>query len=140
VPLTRILLPRLDVHDLNRTDVEGRTDGALPGSREGREELVRLLIAWDGINADKNDHEMGRSYSMDDHPGDHYERAPLSWVSMNGHVGVFKLLLERGDVDVNSQTEDCLTPLSLAVLKGHTAVVQFLLGLQGVNINPRSLT
>jgi hypothetical protein len=25
VPLTRILLPRLDVHDLNRTDVEGRT-------------------------------------------------------------------------------------------------------------------
>ena len=42
-------------------------------------------------------------------------------------LAIVKLLIEQGDIDVNSKNQSENTPLSLAVLYGHEALVEQLL-------------
>jgi len=52
---------------------------------------------------------------------------PLLWAAWNGHEGVVKILLGRGDVNPN-KTDGCgKTPLHCAAEKGHEGVVKILL-------------
>ncbi|EXJ70924.1 uncharacterized protein A1O5_05916 [Cladophialophora psammophila CBS 110553] len=52
---------------------------------------------------------------------DHHR--PLNWACLYGHESMVKLLLERGDVDVNEKDNDNgYTPLHAAVTGGHEAI------------------
>jgi len=75
---------------------------------------------------------IGRKYINPDGP-DSSGRTLLSWAAGNGHDGVVKLLLERGDARPDRQDHDSRTPLSWAASNGHDGVVKLLLGREGVN-------
>ena len=59
----------------------------------------------------------------------------LSWAEEKGREAVVKLLLGRGDVDVNLKDNSGRTPLSWAAVTGHEAVVKLLLGRGDVDVN-----
>ena len=52
-----------------------------------------------------------------------------------GHEAVVKLLLDVGNVDIESRNISGQTPLSLAATNGHAAVVQLLLEKDNVDVN-----
>ena len=68
--------------------------------------------------------------------------SPLLWAALNGYEAVVRLLIERGDVDINGKDNNCQTPrgdidinaedmeggtpLSVATQNGHEAVVRLL--------------
>ena len=54
-------------------------------------------------------------------------RSPLSLAAVAGHEAVTRLLLERDDINVNSEDQSCRTPLSWAAEAGHEAVIRLLL-------------
>ena len=60
---------------------------------------------------------------------------PLVWAAKNGHEGVVKILLGRGDVKPDKPDESYRTPLLWAAENGHEGVVKMLLGRDGVNPN-----
>ena len=61
-------------------------------------------------------------------------RKPLSWAAENGHEGIVKLLLGRGDVNPSTpDMESGETPLLCAAKNGHEGVVKLLLGRGDVN-------
>jgi ankyrin repeat protein len=84
----------------------------------GLHNIMKLLLAQDGVNPD---------------PKDGYGRTPLSWAAAEGHEAVVKLLLAREDIDPNSKDRSGWTPLLWAVVNGHEAVVKLLLAREGVN-------
>ena len=45
---------------------------------------------------------------------DRMGNTPLAWAAENGHEGVVKVLLGRGDIDPDKPDEDDRTPLPLA--------------------------
>ncbi|PMD55239.1 ankyrin, partial [Hyaloscypha bicolor E] len=53
-------------------------------------------------------------------------RTPLYRASMNGHVDIVKLLLEKG-ADVNAADRDGQTPLYRAFANRHVDIVKLLL-------------
>lgn len=59
--------------------------------------------------------------------------ALLYWAVKNGHKEVVKLLLARGDIDVNLYGAHCSTPLLLAVEGRHEEVMKLLNSGTGVH-------
>ena len=57
----------------------------------------------------------------------HTTRTSLAWASINGHVEVVKLLLNKSDIELDVRDAWGLTPLTMAVLSGHLEVVELLL-------------
>ena len=58
---------------------------------------------------------------------------PLVWAAKNGHEGVVKVLLGRGDVNPDKPSESGGTPLWWAALYGHMGVLKILLERDDVN-------
>ncbi|KAL6818859.1 hypothetical protein GGI42DRAFT_14446 [Trichoderma sp. SZMC 28013] len=52
---------------------------------------------------------------------------PLSYAACNGHEAVVNVLVQRADVNINSQTSFGYSPLSLAAEEGHERTVTILL-------------
>jgi len=67
-----------------------------------------------------------KKYINPDKP-DNSGQTPLFRAAGGGHVGVVKLLLERGDISPNRPDNDGQTPLSWAASSGHDGVVNLLL-------------
>ena len=67
--------------------------------------------------------------------GDRVSRTPLLWAAKNGHDGVVKLLLERGDIGPEMPDQWDSTPLSWAADNGHEEVVKLLLDRNDVDPN-----
>ena len=53
---------------------------------------------------------------------------PLVWAALNGHEGVVKILLKRGDANPDKPDVYGRTPLLLGAKNGHEGVVKILLG------------
>ena len=81
-------------------------------ARNGYIELVRLLLAKDGIDPDLEDW---------------YGRTPLSHASETGHKAIVELLLETGRININSRDMNHRTPLFYAAVCEHEAVVNLIL-------------
>jgi ankyrin repeat protein len=75
-----------------------------------------------------------RSYLPE--PKDKDGRTPLSLAAGGGREAVIKLLLETGNVDVDSKDKGGRTPLAWAARDGHEAVVKLLLE-KGVNMESK---
>ncbi|RYP23458.1 hypothetical protein DL767_008815 [Monosporascus sp. MG133] len=110
VEVVKLLLDRgADVAVANK-------DGWTPliaASSKGHVDVVRLLLATSGVNADLKNSESGQT--------------PLSWAAANGYEAVVQLLLDTGKVDINSRDNNGRTPLQWAAERGHKAVVRLLL-------------
>ena len=76
--------------------------------------------------------QRGRYMGLRDESG----RTPLSWASEHGHEAIVRVLLERGDVNVNAEDKDRWTPLLFAAMNGHADVVRLLIERDDININP----
>jgi len=83
-------------------------------------ELVTILINTEGYKINQQDCT---------------DRTPLTWGATNGHEGVVRLLLKRGDVDPNHQDKDGRTPLALAAVMGHEGVVKLFLEREDIDPN-----
>jgi len=105
--------------DVNATDDIGST-ALIWASREGHEEVVKMLLGWDGVNPNQADTMYGET--------------PLSWAAERGHDGVVNMLLAREEVNPNQADTDCSrTPLLWAAANGHEAIVKMLLEREEVN-------
>ncbi|KAG4427282.1 hypothetical protein IFR05_017235 [Cadophora sp. M221] len=87
-------------------DEDGRTPLS-HAAEEGRVEVVKLLLATDGVNP-----------TSEDHCG----QTPLSHAAEKGHEEVVKLLLDIPGVDPNEEDYDLRTPLAHAAIGGHADV------------------
>ena len=52
---------------------------------------------------------------------------PLHGAAMIGNIDVARILVDKGNADVNSQTIDGYTPLHIAAISGKAQFIQFLL-------------
>ncbi|KLU82836.1 hypothetical protein MAPG_01904 [Magnaporthiopsis poae ATCC 64411] len=102
---------------------EAAAELLLKAAKEGREDVVRLLLDTDG----------GVDIDFKDTAG----RTPLSWAAEKGHEAVVKLLLNTGKVDVDSKVSTGQTPLMWAAEFGHAAVVKLLLDTGRVDVNSK---
>jgi len=83
-----------------------------------------ILQRTNQVNVDMNS-EDGEGYT------------PLLWAAEEGHDAVVKLLMETGQVNIESKNYFNQTPLSLAAENGYKAVVKLLLETGQVNINSK---
>ncbi|RYP53370.1 hypothetical protein DL768_001615 [Monosporascus sp. mg162] len=91
-------------------------DGWTPliaASSKGHIDVVRLLLATSGVNADLKDSKSGQT--------------PLNWAAANGYEAVVQLLLDTGKVDINSRDNNGRTPLQWAAERGRETIVRLLL-------------
>ena len=65
--------------------------------------------------------------------GDFSGCGPLAWAARNGHEGVVKILLGRGEINPDKEDKYLQTPLSHAARNGHEGVVKILLEWEEVN-------
>jgi len=84
----------------------------------GIEEIVASLVEAEGCDVNQEDCA---------------GNTPLVWAARNGHMGVVKILLGRGDVNPDKPDEYGQTPLGFAAENGHEGVVEILLGRGDVN-------
>jgi len=144
-------LIEIKYYDINEGDFMGCTPLTW-ASRNGHEEVVKMLVGRDEVNPDVAD-EGGRtplSYAAEGGYGevvrlllereevnpdkpDNDGRTPLSYAAGGEHEGVVKLLLERDDTSPDEPDNDGRTPLSCAAGGGHEGVVKLLLERDDVN-------
>ncbi|RYP18613.1 hypothetical protein DL765_003820 [Monosporascus sp. GIB2] len=110
VEMVKLLLDR--GADVAVTDKDGWTP-LIAASSKGYVDIVRLLLATSGVNADLKDSESGQT--------------PLSWAAANGCEAVVQLLLDTGKVDTDSRDNNGRTPLQWAAERGHETIVRLLL-------------
>ncbi|KAF7154869.1 hypothetical protein CNMCM5623_003127 [Aspergillus felis] len=91
-------------------------------AKEGEGELMKLLLANDGIRPDTKDN---------------CGRTPLSYAA-EGYEAVVRLLLDRQDVEADSKDNSGRTPLLYAAWRGHEAVVRLLLDRQDVKADSKA--
>jgi ankyrin repeat protein len=91
---------------------------------DGRMEVVRLLLEWEGINIDAVD-----SAGL----------TPLQYSVQNGHWEIVELLLKKGKpfatLNIDAVDSTGRTPLHSAVMHGRMEVVRLLLEWEGINID-----
>ncbi|KAH7010520.1 ankyrin repeat-containing domain protein [Ilyonectria destructans] len=117
--------------------------------RNGQEEVMRILLAIDGVDGDWRD-EDGRtallyaaaegrksivkllldSGRVEIDLGDNCDRTPLFWATASEHEAVVKLLLDSGRVEIDSRDNCDWTPLVQAAAVGNEAIVKLLLELE----------
>lgn len=95
---------------------------SLLAALERREETVKQVLGWDGIDVNRRDSN---------------HRTPLSYAAEGGDEAVVKLLLGKDNIDVNSRDLNRRTPLSLAAGGGHEAVVRLLLEMDNIDVNSK---
>jgi ankyrin repeat protein len=83
--------------------------------------IVRLCLDTETADVDSKDSQ--------------YNQTPLSWAAEKGHEGVVALLLDTGNVDVNSRDTIRFTPLLWAARGGYEAIVRLLLDTGKVDVN-----
>ncbi|RYP14268.1 hypothetical protein DL765_006497 [Monosporascus sp. GIB2] len=91
-------------------------DGWTPliaASSKGHIDMVRLLLATNGVNTNLRDNKSGQT--------------PLNWAAANGYETVVQLLLDTNKVDINSRDNNSRTPLQWAVERGYETIVRLLL-------------
>ena len=91
-------------------------------------------IAFFGLS-----HIMAYFCSSDVELRDRTNRTPLSWAAGNGHEAVVRLLIERGDVDINAKDYYRRSSLLYAAQNGHEAIVRLLTERGDVDINAKDL-
>ena len=109
-----------DGADVNVADKQGLTPLFL-ASRDGREDVVALLSAQQGINLERGDKEA---------------HTPLCIAVANGHLKIFSRLLNRG-ADPHAKDKNGMIPLHIASKRGNFEAVISLLKTKGGNINER---
>ena len=93
----------------------------LMAAKDGCKELVRLLLAHNGVvTADSIDQN---------------RRKPLYWAVIGEHTAIVKLLLATRKVDINHVGRSYTTPLSIAAGGGHEKIVKLLLAGNGIGVN-----
>ena len=83
-------------------------------SQYGCAEVVKLLLAQDGIEVNKALSNNGRT--------------PMYVACQKGHTEIVKLLLRKDGIDANKAKTDGTTPLLTAGRGGHTEIVKLLQG------------
>ena len=96
-------LIKMECYDINEEDFLGGEPLAW-ASRNGHEEVVKILLGRGEVNPDKPDND---------------GRTPLSFAAEYGHEGVVKMLLGREEVNPDKSCNDRRTPLSYAAWAGH---------------------
>ena len=141
--VVRLLLRKKDIQPDRRDTNSGRT--ALSWAAEnGHEGVVRLFLGPRFANPGSIGPRLGRAWRVvallfgrryiNPNRSSKYDETPLSFAAQNGHEGIVKLLLERGDV--KPDTPDTIygqTPILRAALGGHEGIVKLLLGRKDVN-------
>ena len=143
--VVKLLLQIQGIQPGRREGTSGRT--ALSwAAGNGHEGVVRLLLGSPFVNPGSLGRWWGEAvrvvgvlfgwrYVNPDSPS-HNGQTPLSWAAENGHEGIVKLPLERGDVKPDTRNSYYSeTPLSLAAGNGHEGIVRLLLGRKDVSPN-----
>ena len=94
-------------------------------AKEGVKAIVEALLEPDNIQGDWKDKDRLMTPVWADMRDDD-SRTLLSLAAGNGQEAVVQLLVERDDVNVNSEDKTGRTPLSWAAENGHDAVVRLL--------------
>jgi ankyrin repeat protein len=111
VGLVRLLAKHMGGRGLDGRDKDGRTALQMAAA-DGRDEVVAFLLSQ-GVQANR---------------GDISERTPLMFASMNGRMGVVRVLVQHmGKEGLDKRDKDGATALDLAALKGHEEIVGHLL-------------
>ncbi|RPA97765.1 ankyrin [Choiromyces venosus 120613-1] len=133
--VVKLLLQQRSVDPNKADETYGRT--ALSwAAGHGHDAVVKELLSYGSHNPNGADRAWGKApqvikvfffgkkfvkYNKPDKDG----RTPVWWAARNGHEGMMKLLLARGDVNPNRPDSD--TPLLRAAWRGHEGVVKLLL-------------
>ena len=91
--------------------------------KNGHAEAVKLLLAQDGIEINKENSD---------------GETPLFMACFYGHAEAVKLLLAHPGIDINIASSKGTTPLVMACQKGHVEAVKLLLAHPGIEINKAS--
>jgi len=110
-------LTEMKCYDINEGDSLGFTPLAW-ASRNGHEEVVKILVGREEVSPDKPDWR---------------GQTPLSHAAGRGHVGVVEILLRREEVIPDATNWSGRTPLSYAAGDGHGGVAKLLLEQEKVN-------
>ncbi|KAA8649917.1 hypothetical protein EYZ11_009027 [Aspergillus tanneri] len=124
---TSVVKILLDQHK-NRISLESKDragQSALSlAAQHGHIEIVRLLLAQDGV---------------DPNSGDMYDRGPLSLAAWYGHEQIVQVLLRVQGINAHARDAHGLTPLALAAWNGQAAVVELLVQQPGVDVNSHDI-
>lgn len=121
VGTVELLLERDDIDVDSGGDLEG-TLTPLTLAAVRHEAVLKVLLKHKDFVADKQ-----------------YRRGAMAlyWASARGRAGSVQILLERGNVEVNSISKMGVTPLSAAATNGYVEVVKLLLGHGDIDVNSK---